>query len=128
MSGPESPPKWLHFPWEITYIILEHLGATVTMMMMIKALCLTAHEFWYPGQWALFMKIDIFTIWSNLDLQRPASGLLTALEMTPSLALITRHLTCHCEWDGNRNESSRTYVTEHMLLQLLPLFRSLQTI
>src|SRR5258708_34470429 len=86
----ESPPKPLHFPPEITYVILEHLGTTTKETL--KALCLTARDFWDPCQRALFTTVDIITKWSSTASQNPESRLLAALKTTPRLARLTRHL------------------------------------
>jgi len=120
----ESPPKSLHFPPEITYVILEHLG--MATKDTIKALCLTARDFWDPCQRALFTTVDIITTWSSISSQNTESRLLTALKTTPRLATFTRHLTCHCS--GNETEDYLEKIREHTLFQLLPLFKELRTI
>jgi hypothetical protein len=120
----ESPPKLLHFPPEIIYIILEHLGTRAKET--IKALCLTSRDFLYPCQRALFTTVDIVTTWPIIDPHSQASRLISALKMTPSLASVTRHFTSHCEYDWNRNRLEN--ITNHILFQLFPLFGNLQTI
>ena len=118
----DTPPKPLHFPLEITYIILEHLG---TRRETIKALCLTARDFWNPCQRALFTTVDIITTWS-ITAQNPESRLLDALKTAPRLARFTRHLICHCSW--NETEDCPENIREHILFQFFPLFEGLQTI
>lgn len=120
----ESPEKLLHFPLEIIYIILEHLGTRPKEM--IKALCLTARDFLYPCQRTLFTTVDIFTTWPITNLHSQASRLISALKMTPSLASVTRHFTSlrECSMDRNCLED----ITKHILFQLFPLFGNLQTI
>jgi hypothetical protein len=93
----------------------------------IKALCLTARDFWDPCQRALFTTVDIATTWSSAHFwQSPVSRLFAALTMNPILASTTRHLICRCKWDGNRDCPED--VREHIIFQLLPLFRNLQSI
>ena len=116
-----GPLRRLHVPPEISYIILEHLCMPMEKET-IKALCLTARDFWNPCQRVLFTIVDIATTWSSAHVwQSPVSRLFAAFTINPSLASTTRHLACCCKWEANRDCPED--VSEHLIFQLLPLFR-----
>ena len=121
-----GPLRRLHVPPEISYITLEHHFMPMEKET-IKALYLTARDFWNPCQRALFTTVDITTTWSSAHLwQSPVSRLFAVFTINPSLAPTTRHLTCCCKWEANRD--CLEDVSEHLIFQLLPLFRNLQSI
>ena len=106
----ESSSKRLRVPPEISYIILEHIG-----MPMDSDKETIKHSALLPATFGTLVneRCSRRSISSQRGrvhtfgrVQSPVPKLFAALTVDPSLASITRHLTCRCKWDGNGDQKT----------------------